>query len=130
MPDVHMRLVLYKRIASAQDHAELQNIQTELIDRFGLLPEATKNLIMSTELKLFAKGLGIIKLEAHEEGGRIIFGSDPKINVDRLLTMIQLESTVFKMNGSEKLGFNVHLPELAQRSEYLKNIINTIANKP
>ena len=130
VPDVHMRLVLYKRIASAQDHAELQNIQTELIDRFGLLPEATKNLIMSTELKLFAKGLGIIKLEAHEEGGRIIFGSDPKINVDRLLTMIQLESTVFKMNGSEKLGFNVHLPELAQRSEYLKNIINTIANKP
>ncbi len=129
VPDVHIRLVLYKRIASAADHEDLKNIQTELIDRFGLLPEASKNLISSTELKLFANGLGINKIEVHEEGGRIIFGPAPRINIDRLLTMIQTQSTVFKMNGSEKLSFNVHLPEVSQRIEYLKNVIDTITDK-
>lgn len=130
VPDVHMRLVLYKRIASAVEHDDLKNIQTELIDRFGLLPEATKNLICSTELKLFVDGLGINKIEVHEDGGHIIFGPSPRINVDRLLNMIQNEPNVFKMNSSEKLSFNIQLPDVSDRSHYLRNIIETITDKP
>ena len=129
VPDVHMRLVLYKRIASAKDEAALKEIQIELIDRFGLLPQATQNLIATTELKLFCHGIGINKVEAHEDGGRIIFDKDPKINVDQLLNLLQRQSSVFKLNGNEKLSFTLDLPTLENRVEYIRNLINTIAFK-
>ena len=129
VPDVHMRLVLYKRIASAKDSTALKEIQIELIDRFGLLPQATQNLIATTELKLFCHGIGINKVEAHEDGGRIIFDKDPKINVDQLLNLLQRQSSVFKLNGNEKLSFTLDLPTLENRVEYIRNLINTIAFK-
>ncbi len=129
VPDVHMRLVLYKRIASAANEDELQDLQTELIDRFGLLPIAAKNLITTTELKLFAGSLGINKIEAHEDGGRILFDKNVKIDIDELLLLLQRQSSVFKMTGSEKLNFTVHLPTIDNRTEYIRNIINTIAIK-
>ncbi len=129
VPDVHMRLVLYKRIASAADEDELKELQTELIDRFGLLPNSAKNLILTTELKLFAGSLGINKIEAHEDGGRIIFDKNPKIDIDQLLLLLQRQSSVFKMSGSEKLLFTVNLTTIENRIEYIRNIINTIAFK-
>ncbi|MEN8259956.1 MAG: transcription-repair coupling factor, partial [Pseudomonadota bacterium] len=73
LPDVHARLVLYKRIASAQNAEELYDLQVEMIDRFGLLPEATKTLFSSAELKQAADHLGIRKIECGASGGRIIF---------------------------------------------------------
>lgn len=128
-PDVHMRLVLYKRIASAANGTELKDLQIELIDRFGLLPVPAKNLIATTELKLFAGGLGINKIEAHEDGGRILFDKTPKIDIDQLLLLLQRQSSVFKMSGSEKLLFTVHLPSIENRIEYIHSIIDTIAFK-
>ena len=100
-----------------------------MIDRFGLLPDATKNLINTAELKLFAHGLGIDKIEAHEDGGRIIFSAEPNINIDQLLRLIQREPNVFKMNGSEKLSFIVHLEDVATRINYIRHIIDTILIK-
>ena len=129
VPDVHMRLVLYKRIASAGDECELTELHTELIDRFGLLPVAAKNLFITTRLKLFANGLGINKIEAHQDGGRILFASNPKINIDPLLQLLQRQPSVFKMSGSEKLLFTAQLATIENRSEYIRNIINTIAFK-
>ena len=129
VPDVHMRLVLYKRIASAATLDELKELQTELIDRFGLLPNSGKNLFLTTELKLFAGGLGINKIEAHEDGGRILFDDNPKIDIDQLLLLLQRQSSVFKMSGSEKLLFTVNLATIENRIEYVHNIINTIALK-
>ena len=129
VPDVHMRLVLYKRIASAENEEQLKDLQIELIDRFGLLPLAAQNLIATTELKLFANGLGITKIEAHEDGGRIRFNKDPKIDIDQLLNLLQRQSSIFKFTGNEKLHFTVNLPTIENRIEYIRNIINTIAYK-
>ena len=129
VPDVHMRLVLYKRIAGAGDESELTALHTELIDRFGLLPAAAKNLFTTTQLKLFANGLGINKIEAHQDGGRILFAGNPKINIDRLLQLLQRQPSVFKMSGSEKLLFTAQLATIESRTEYIRNIINTIAFK-
>ncbi|MFP4280113.1 MAG: transcription-repair coupling factor, partial [Halochromatium sp.] len=77
LPDVHTRLVTYKRIASAADRAELKDLQVEMIDRFGLLPEPTKALFAITELKLKVQPYGIKKIEAGPKGGRIVFGEQP-----------------------------------------------------
>ena len=127
VPDVHMRLVLYKRIASARNQQELSELQTELIDRFGLMPAAAKNLLATTELKLFANGLGINKIEAHEDGGRILFDETPKIDIDQLLGLLQRQSSVFRMSGSDKLIFTVNLTTIENRIEYIRNIIETIS---
>ena len=54
LPDVHERLTLYKRIASADDKAALRELQVEMIDRFGLLPTQVKNLFATAALKLRA----------------------------------------------------------------------------
>ncbi|HEB77113.1 MAG TPA: transcription-repair coupling factor, partial [Methylothermaceae bacterium] len=70
LPDVHTRLVLYKRIANAGDVQALKELQVEMIDRFGLLPEATKNLFAIAEMKLQAQKLGIEKIDANTRGGR------------------------------------------------------------
>ena len=65
LPDVHARLILYKRIASAESQAALDELRVEMIDRFGLLPEPTKTLFSVTRVKLLAQELGIRKLDMH-----------------------------------------------------------------
>ena len=129
VPDVHMRLVLYKRIASAISEEQLKELQIELIDRFGLLPIATQNLFATTELKLYCSGLGIIKIEAYESGGRILFDKEPKVDVDQLLGLLQRQSSVFKLTGNEKLYFTLELPTIDNRIEYIRHIIDTITFK-
>ncbi len=69
IPDVSLRLSFYKRLASCRDEQELDDVQVELIDRFGLLPDAAKNLVKITELKMQAQQLGIKRLEANSKGG-------------------------------------------------------------
>jgi len=79
IPDVHTRLIMYKRIANAPTLENLDDIQIELIDRFGLLPNQTKALINITQLKLKATPLGITKIDFSSEGGYILFDQNPKI---------------------------------------------------
>lgn len=98
LPDVHTRLVTYKRIASAGDAAELKELKVEMIDRFGLLPEPTNNLFAITELKLRVQPYGIRKIEAGPAGGRVLFGDQPKIDHMRLIQLIQSQPKQFKLD--------------------------------
>jgi transcription-repair coupling factor (superfamily II helicase) len=105
LPDIHARLVLYKRIASTESKEDLRDLQVEMIDRFGLLPEQVKVLFAITELKQQADTIGVKKIDAHAEGGRIIFGAEPKLNMQQLLTLIQTQAQVYKFEGGDKLRF-------------------------
>jgi len=105
LPDVHSRLVLYKRIASAASLDELKELQVEMIDRFGLLPQPAKNLLEITELKLRVQPYGIRKIEAGPAGGRILFEAEPKIDPMHLIRLIQREPKAFKLDGGDKLRF-------------------------
>ena len=115
LPDVHGRLVMYKRIASAADAGELRELQVEMIDRFGLLPEPARNLFAITELKLAVQPLGIRKIEAGPTGGRILFGDQPKVDPLRLIQMMQSRPKEFRMEGGDKLKFFIDLAEPQQR---------------
>ncbi|MEZ5448126.1 MAG: TRCF domain-containing protein [Thiolinea sp.] len=77
LPDVHTRLILYKRIASAADKDALDELRVEMIDRFGLLPEQVKTLFAATRIRLLAQEMGIRKLDMTEKGGRIVFEENP-----------------------------------------------------
>jgi len=105
MPDVHMRLVHYKRIASAGSIDELDDLQVELIDRFGLLPDATKALFAVTSVKLLAQSLGIKKLRAAREGGTVEFAEGSSIDPIILVKLLDSDPAHFRLDGPYKLRF-------------------------
>src|SRR3546814_6240426 len=96
--DVHTRLTLYKRIASARSEDDLRDLQVEMIDRFGLLPEPTKQLFAVASLKLMATPLGIRKLDFGANGGRITFREKPEIDPMAIIKLIDRKST--RLNSS------------------------------
>ena len=100
---MHTRLIQYKRIASAENYDELRELQVEMIDRFGLLPEQTKNLFRITELKLKATPLGITKIEMGDSSGRVQFTAEPNIDPMKIISLIQTQSKTYKMDGQDKL---------------------------
>lgn len=103
IPDVHERLIMYKRIASALDANELKELKIEMIDRFGLLPIAVKTLFQITELKLKASKLGVKKIDYGQEGGRIIFVEQPDVDPMKIIKLIQTQSSTYKLDGNDKL---------------------------
>jgi transcription-repair coupling factor (superfamily II helicase) len=101
--DIHVRLTLYKRIASARDEAALRDLQVEMIDRFGLLPPQTKHLFQIAELRQKARAIGISRIDFGETGGRIEFAEDTTANPGALLEMIQQQPFDYKLQGPHKL---------------------------
>ncbi|MFU8831467.1 MAG: transcription-repair coupling factor, partial [Wenzhouxiangella sp.] len=115
LPDVHQRLVLYKRISQADNDKTLYNLQIEMIDRFGLLPPEVKNLFAAAELRLKARRLGMRRLEVGPAGGRIEFISKPDINIDELLKMIQKEAHTFELPSNDRLRIKGEFETPAER---------------
>ncbi|MCP5315702.1 MAG: transcription-repair coupling factor [Chromatiaceae bacterium] len=126
LPDVHVRLIQYKRIASADSADELRDLKVEMIDRFGLLPEPARNLFDVTELKLYAQPYGIRKIEAGPAGGRILFEAEPKIDPMRLITLIQTQPKAFKLDGAERLKFFADLDDPATRVPSVKAMLDQV----
>ncbi|MCG7879658.1 MAG: transcription-repair coupling factor [Candidatus Thiodiazotropha taylori] len=126
LPDVHSRLVLYKRIASAKDQTELRDLQVEMIDRFGLLPEATKNLFEITELKLRAHPLGIRKIEAGPKGARLLFDENPKLDPAILIGLIQSRPNTYKLDGNDKLRYFADLETPDGRVKKIHTLLDSL----
>jgi transcription-repair coupling factor (superfamily II helicase) len=127
LPDVHSRLILYKRIASANSSEELRELQVEMIDRFGLLPEPVKTLFCITGLKLLAMPIGIRKIEASPKGGRIVFDTNPKINLEKLIGLIQSQAKTYKLEGQDKLRFAKEMADVETRIREVETLLETIA---
>ncbi|MCF6251744.1 MAG: transcription-repair coupling factor [Methylococcaceae bacterium] len=126
LPDIHARLVLYKRIASTETDQELRALKVEMIDRFGLLPNAVKALFSITELKQLAAPLGIKKIDAHVAGGRIVFNAEPKINVEQLIQLIQTQTQCYKFDGSDKLRFTKTFDSTDEKIAFLTDLLNKL----
>lgn len=127
LPDVHTRLIMYKRIASTASMDELKEIQVEMIDRFGLLPDACKNLFEITRLKLTSTPLGIRKIEVAKGGGRFIFNESPNIDPSKIIKLIQTEPAVYKLDGNDKLRIISDLPDKQQRFEMVTGLLKHLA---
>jgi len=102
---VHLRLVLYKRIASTPSREELDELKVELIDRFGPLPEFAQSLFRSTYLKLRAAALGIRKIDAGANSGYFLFEEQNKIDPKRVLKLVQGKPKEYRLDGPLKLRF-------------------------
>ncbi|MCB1867944.1 MAG: transcription-repair coupling factor [Gammaproteobacteria bacterium] len=129
LPDVHTRLVMYKRIASAADDAELKELQVEMIDRFGLLPDQAKTLFSVTSMKLKANPMGIKKVEAGPESGRIMFRGTPNIDPARLIDLIQTRPKEFRLDGGDKIRFFRNMPDPGTRIQQVTALLDEIGGR-
>ena len=123
--DIHQRLVIYKRLASCASQTELDDMQQELIDRFGLLPEPAQTLLDSHRLRIAAKPLGICKVDASSEAIVIQFVQNPPIDPMKIITMIQSRRHL-KMTGQDKLRIELKFEDLNQRVLAIKKFFGEL----
>ena len=126
LPDVHSRLVMYKRISSSKTDTDLRELQIEMIDRFGLLPEASKNLFRITALKHQADALKIDKIEAGAGSGKIDFATDTLINPMLLVNLVQKQPKRFKLAGANQLKFILPMPGPQERFEAVEQLLEML----
>ncbi|MCO4168815.1 transcription-repair coupling factor [Actinobacillus suis] len=126
VPDVNMRLSFYKRIASAESVDALKDLKVELIDRFGVLPEATKNLFQITQLRHLATPLGLKKVDAGINGGYLEFKPSAQPDPMKFLQLIQSDKNVYKFEGAQKFRFNLPLASNAERLEFVSALIEKL----
>ena len=129
VPDVHLRLILYKRISAAETAEELRELQVELIDRFGLLPEGARNLMRIAAIKKSATRLGIEKIDAADSGGYLVFGPNSRIDPVALVQLVQNDSRRFRLQGSHRLQIKDELGDLEKRFSTIENLLDHLAVK-
>jgi len=123
--DVHERLSIYKRLANCKTQARIDDMQEELIDRFGKLPEPVKALIETHRLRIAAKEVGIVKIDAHGEAASLQFMEQPPIDPIRIITLIQKNRHI-KLAGQDKLRITAAMPDLATRVTQVKQTIKQL----
>ena len=126
IPDVNTRLSFYKRIASAKNELDLEEIKVELIDRFGRLPDAARNLLDIARLRQQAQKLGIRKLESNEKGGVIEFNEKNNVNPVWLIGLLQKQPQHFRLDGPTRLKFMQDLEERKTRMDWVRQFMRQL----
>ncbi|AJJ59400.1 transcription-repair coupling factor [Yersinia pseudotuberculosis] len=125
--DVNIRLSFYKRIASARNKTELDELKVELIDRFGKLPDPARYLLHTAELRQQAQKLGIKRIEGNERGGFIEFGENNKVDPVYLIGLLQRQPQIYRLEGPTKLKFMQDLSDRAQRLKFITELLAAFA---
>lgn len=125
--DIHQRLMLYKRISSANNEPDLNEIRVELIDRFGLLPEHLKNLFSVTMVKLAAQTIGVTNIDSTDNGIKIKFNEQPNINPMKLIELIQTQSSLYHFDGKQTFRILKVTEEIEERTKHIIDVINLLS---
>ena len=128
LPDIHLRLVLYKRIAGVKNARELLALKEEIIDRFGLLPEATERLFRAAELKRLAAPLGIRRMDAGPKGARIEFIAKPNVDPGTIIALIQSAPRRYRLDGPNRIRILDEMPQAEDRLQALRAVIERLAH--
>ncbi len=127
IPDINTRLSLYKRIASVKAIEELNEIRVELIDRFGLLPEASTHLLKIQQIKIDAKALGVCKIDAHEKGCTLEFSAQTRIDPIYLISLIQAQADKYRFEGSTKFKISETLTDRRDRVTFIETLLTNFS---
>jgi transcription-repair coupling factor (superfamily II helicase) len=126
LPDVHSRLILYKRISSAETRDALDELKAEIIDRFGALPAATKTLFRITELRLAAAALGIARIDFGPTGGRVEFAADTRVDPFALVRLVQREPNSYRLEDGTRLRVTAKLDDIDKRFERVADLLERL----
>ncbi|MES5324135.1 transcription-repair coupling factor [Alcaligenes phenolicus] len=125
-PDVNARLGHYKALSHARNEDDLIHIHEELIDRYGLLPEAGENLLTVHRLRIKAEPLGIVKIDANEAQATIQFSSKPNVDAVSIIELVQKNKQV-RLAGPDKLKVEITKgEEIKNRIQAVRNVLNSL----
>ena len=127
-PDIHERLVLYKRLAVCETVQQINAIHEELVDRFGLPEQPVKTLIESHHLRLAAKELGIDAIDATGEAVTVTFGKHHQIDPTEIILLIQTDKK-YRLAGADKLRFTAEMENIEVRINTVKNVLKTLKER-
>jgi transcription-repair coupling factor (superfamily II helicase) len=127
LPDVHARLILYKRIANAASTGELDDLQAEVIDRFGPLPDAARQLLQVTALKLRMQALGIRRLDLGAQSGRLEFAADTAVDPLTVVRLVQTQTATYRLDGATLLRVTRSLPDFDARLAFAHELLDQLA---
>ena len=127
LPDVQERLVLYKRIANADSEDAIRELQVEMIDRFGLLPDACKNLFRCAQLRLQASQMGLAKIEASSAACRVEFAEDTQVEPMAIVKLVQSNAVKYQMDGANALKVKLDDGEAEQRIAAVEDLLEKLA---
>ncbi|QWT41222.1 transcription-repair coupling factor [Dickeya dadantii] len=127
IPDVNTRLSFYKRIASAKNDNELDDLKAELIDRFGKLPDAARHLLQVAGLRQQAQLLGIKRIEGNDKGGFVEFSQHNRVDPTHLIGLLQRDPKVYRLDGPSRLKFINDLSGYPQRLTFITNLLEEMA---
>jgi transcription-repair coupling factor (superfamily II helicase) len=126
IPNVHTRLVLYKRIACCETSTQSESLAEEIHDRFGALPDPVKTLFTLTALKRQAISLGITRIEAHAKGGWLEFAEHTSINPSTIIGLIQKQADTYQFAGPHKLKFVAELGDQEERVAFVRKLMQRL----
>jgi transcription-repair coupling factor (superfamily II helicase) len=127
LPDVHARLVLYKRIAGVESGQELDDLQSETVDRFGSLPEPAKNLFRVSRLRVLAGELGVERLDVGPGGGSVTFAADTPVDPGALIALVQKSARALRFDGPSKVRFTGSFREPEERFQAAQKQLDALA---
>ena len=125
LPDIHERLLVYKRVASCENSSELDELQIEFIDRYGLLPDSMIQLFAVNELKLQCKEHHVRKLDVYDDKCIINFSRTNEINIEIIIKLVQTEPNIYNLKGDSTLIIKSYMGQGIKR----KNIISSFLSK-
>ncbi|MCW7539650.1 transcription-repair coupling factor [Aquabacterium sp. A7-Y] len=123
--DVHVRLNLYKRLASAEKNDQIDALLEEVTDRFGKLPPQGQTLFDVHRLRVLAKPYGVLKIDAAPAAMTLTFRPNPPIDAMRIIELVQKNRNV-KLVGNEKLRIDKAYPEPKDRAQYIRDILRAL----
>lgn len=124
LPDIHMRLVLYKRISNAKTDDKLTALREEVIDRFGLLPEPAKLLFAITALRNRANIFGIRKIDVGPKGARIDFYANAAVDPTSVISLLQSAPRTYSLQGPQRIRISKDMADAEARLATIKTVLD------
>jgi transcription-repair coupling factor (superfamily II helicase) len=123
--DVHMRLSLYKRLASAERMEHLDTLLEEVTDRFGKLPAQGQTLFDTHRLRILARPYGVHKIDAGPRLMNITFRPNPPIDSMRIIELVQKNRHI-KLAGNDKLRIEREIAEPRDRAHFVRDTLRAL----
>ena len=120
--DVHVRLSLYKRLATAEKSEAIDALLEEITDRFGKLPAQGQTLFDTHRLRVLAKPYGVAKIDAGPKLMNIVFRPNPPIDARKIIELVQ-KNRAIKLAGNDKLRIDRELATPAERAMYVRDVL-------
>jgi transcription-repair coupling factor (superfamily II helicase) len=123
--DVHTRLSLYKRLASANTTEQIDAMLEEVTDRFGKLPPQGQTLFDVHRLRVLAKPYGVVKIDAAPRLMVISFRPNPPVDALRIIELVQKNRHI-KLAGNDKLRIERDTPEVKDRAQLIRDVLRAL----